>query len=121
MTNQETKIYETQLNLSNALKAFNHIDIYTELEKGGMEEQNTPTINVQDIQIEHEDYPDMDFYFTGEITYESDSHMEQDWDDNNGEIDLPVIDKVHDNILGYDGILTAWLAGENRSLAVEMY
>lgn len=116
----EETIYGRNLNLIKILKSFKNLDIYVELEKGHFHKEDTDTTDVKDIEIDHEDYEDIDFTYTGEITYEAEAHPEQQWCDIAGDIEVLVIDKVYDNIIGFDGTLTATIGGEVQKIRVWM-
>jgi hypothetical protein len=112
---KEIEIYQRNLKLDNALKSFKNRDIWVELEKGDFQKEDTDVSEVEDIEIDHEAYEEIDFTYTGEITYEAEAHPEQQWCDLAGDIETLVIDKVYPNIIGFEGTLTASIGGEIRS------
>ena len=119
MNQKERQIYEAALLVDTALKSFTPFDVLIELEKGQMQSQTTATIDVTDSEIESAEFQDVLFYYSGEITYDADTHQEKDFIDDSGWISVDIIDRVYDNIIGLDGVLRAEFGDEKREIKID--
>jgi len=117
MTKQEFMIYESCAIIKTALESIDYLDVIEELLKCGPMVSDTDFENIDDLEIESL-VSNVEIIFNGEVTWESESHYEQDWNDNGYYEDVRILDEIINDVKDFDGILTGTINGHTMKASI---